>query len=618
LSLARKVPSSRRSAVRVAAGAIACVAMLAGASALAGAARSSVISAHLTKKSFTKEQVETVDLIYSFATTSKSFGYLLSFKRDSAWLKVKSVKKSGAFRGSKKSTVKQLFAGRSPKVGEYRLELRSDGGSKRLGFTIKNSEPVNTVLPTIAAAAGPAETFTASTGSWKYSPTSYAYRWRRCDGAGANCSDINGADASAYSLSAEDAVGSSIRVVVTAFNPNGSAIATSTAMAIGGTVRAISAGDYHTCALSSGGTVKCWGNNDDGQLGNGQTTASSTAVLVKGTGGAGVLSKVTQVGTGVSHSCALLASGIVECWGWNGEGELGTGETSSSATPIPVQVRGVGGVGALSNVAQISAGSFHTCALLTNHTVECWGWNNQGQLGYNTAPVQVKGIGGVGTLSDVVQISAGGARTCALLTDGTVECWGSNGRGQLGDGTRIDSLTPVQVKDAAGVGVLLNATQVSTGGLRTCALLADRTVQCWGAGWLGDGTTIDSTIPVPVVGYEGIGPLSNVTQISTGVSHTCALLTDGTVECWGGNLFGALGNVGSSSPTPVQVTGVGGSGLLSDAIQISTGDDDTCALRSDNTVVCWGYNESGQLGNGTRIDSWIPLPVKGVGGAGMF
>ena len=212
-------------------------------------------------------------------------------------------------------------------------------------------------------------------------------------------------------------------------------------------------------------------------------------------------------------------------------------------------------MGTLSNVTQISARGSHTCALLTDHTVDCWGYNYYGQLGNGTTnpsppygvatPVQVKDAAGMGTLANVTQINAGYHHTCALLTDQTVECWGNNGGGQLGNGTTTNSSTPVQVKDAAGTSTLSNVTQVSAGSNHTCALSSGGTVECWGANWdgsLGNGTTTDSSTPVQVKDIAGTGTLSNVTQTSAGYNHTCALLTDHTVECWGYNYYGQLGN----------------------------------------------------------------------------
>jgi alpha-tubulin suppressor-like RCC1 family protein len=293
---------------------------------------------------------------------------------------------------------------------------------------------------------------------------------------------------------------------VTASNSYGSTSATSAQTAVVVTVPAVSAGGDHTCALSSAGTVKCWGRNYNGQLGNGTTADSSTPVQVKDVAGTGTLSHVTQISAGGYHTCALLRDHTVECWGWNSGGQLGSGTTTQSSTPV--QVKGVGGVGTLSNVSQVSAGYSHTCALSSAGTVECWGYNGDGELGNGTTtqsstPVQVKDVAGTGTLSNVTQISAGRFHTCALQSDNTVVCWGYNGQGQLGNGATADSSTPVQVKDVAGTGTLSNVTEIEAGGLHTCALLSDHTVECWGwnsGGQLGNGATADSSIPVSVIG----------------------------------------------------------------------------------------------------------------------
>ena len=195
----------------------------------------------------------------------------------------------------------------------------------------------------------------------------------------------------------------------------------------------ITAGIDHDCALRAGGAVDCWGDNSWGQRGDGRTT--TVEELDEPT--QAIPSGAIAVAAGGFHTCALMEAGTVECWGYNGHGELGDGSTSERESPVPVA--------ALTNVTAISAGSAHTCALLANRTVVCWGENTDGQLGDGTtidraSPVPVNG------LTDVIAISAGGHHTCAIVFDGSVECWGSNGEGQLGRaGTANGSSVPVSV-----------------------------------------------------------------------------------------------------------------------------------------------------------------------------
>jgi len=372
-------------------------------------------------------------------------------------------------------------------------------------------------------------------------------------------------------------------------------------------VTALAAGGYHTCAVLSNGQMKCWGYNYYGQLGNDTTNTSTYPSFVRGLAGSAV-----AITAGYMHTCAVLSGGSVQCWGSNYYGEVGNSNPANAL--LPTQIPG------LSFVTSIAAGYYHTCALEVTATVYCWGNNALGQLGNNTttnssAPVQswinsakalVAGgyhtcalldYGGevmcwgdllnstvpnnVSGLTEVKALAAGSSQACALLYSGSAQCWGYNSYGELGNGSTVNSFTtPVNVSNLSA------ATSMSGGGLHTCAVIADGTVECWGYGVygeLGDSTTSTSYLPAQVV--DDFIPDAGVRKIVNGANHTCALLGDGTAECWGYNIDGPLGNGNNATidtPTPVA--------NLTHAIDIAAGLNHTCALVADGTVECWGHS----------------------------
>ena len=351
----------------------------------------------------------------------------------------------------------------------------------------------------------------------------------------------------------------------------------------------VSLGASHACALLAGGTVQCWGNNDDGQLGDGTTTNHSNPVRVIR------LTDASAISAGASHSCIVLSDGPVECWGNNHYGQLGDGTTTDSSTPVPVS--------GITNASSVSAGADHSCALLSDGTVRCWGRNNYGQLGDGTTTDSSTPVS-VSTITTAIAISVGDYQTCALLSGGTVKCWGRNDAGQLGNGTTTDSSTAVSVS------TITTATAISAGNSHTCALLTGGTIDCWGLnnyGQLGDGTTTGSSTPVPV------STIATATSVDAGVGHTCAVLTGGTVDCWGRNDLGQLGSgTTTGSSIPVSVIGLDGHSLLTNAAAVSAGYGPTCALLSSGAVDCWGFNLYGALGSGTTTDSSTAVLVKAV------
>jgi alpha-tubulin suppressor-like RCC1 family protein len=342
-------------------------------------------------------------------------------------------------------------------------------------------------------------------------------------------------------------------------------------------VSAAGVGDWsHACVLMSNGGIKCWGHNTSGQLGDGTTTDRSTPIDVVSLGGPAV-----QVSAGSMHTCALLATGAVRCWGYNADGALGDGTTTDRYTPTEVVSLG-GKAIAISS----SNGGLHSCAVLDTGAVRCWGANGWGQLGNGATvttptatPVAVLGLPEAAT-----SISTGGYSSCARLASGAVRCWGFGGWGALGDGTGTNQNTAVPVSLSG------TATSVSVGSLSSaCALLATGRVSCWGFNSyfeLGDGTQQQRNAPVDAATLGA----SNATFIAAG---SCAVLTTGGVRCWGDTWQG---------PTDVPL---GGS-----ATQVAIGDAFACALLSTGGVRCWGTTT--YLGDGTSSTSVTPIPVAGL------
>ena len=308
-------------------------------------------------------------------------------------------------------------------------------------------------------------------------------------------------------------------------------------------VAAVTAGNSHTCVLTTGGGAKCWGGNSEGQLGDG-AGGSFGDVSLTPVDVSGLTSGVAAVAAGESHACALTTAGGVKCWGRNAFGRLGDGTTIARTVPVDV-------VGLTSGVAAITAGNLHTCALTTAGGVKCWGRNFQGQLGdgtttNSTTPVDVSGLS-----SGVAAVTAGSTYTCAVTTVGGVKCWGGNSWGRLGDGTTTNSTTPVDV-----VGLTSSVGAVAAGNYHTCALTTAGGAKCWGSnseGQLGDGTggTFGDSSLTPI---EGSGLTSGVAAVAAGQSHSCAVTTTGGLKCWGRNNFGQLGDGTSNGRlTPMDV-----------------------------------------------------------------
>jgi alpha-tubulin suppressor-like RCC1 family protein len=356
----------------------------------------------------------------------------------------------------------------------------------------------------------------------------------------------------------------------------------------------ISAGSNHSLALKSDGTMLSWGDNDDGQLGDGTvgpTNPTPSAVI-----GA---SNIVAIATGGWHSLALKSDGTMLSWGKDGNGQLGDG-TVGPNNPTPSVVLGA------SNIVAIAAGSDHSLALKSDGTLLSWGNDSYGQLGDGRAFPDSPTPSAVLGASNIVAIAAGSNHSLALKSDGTLLSWGNDSYGQLGDGTigrntriGLDTINPTP---SAVLGAS-NIVAIAASGFHSLALKSDGTMLSWGYdffGQLGDGTAgPDSPTPSVVLGA------SNIVAIAAGLYHSLALKSDGTLLSWGNDDAGQLGDgtIGGNNPTP-SVIGV------SNVVAIATGHQHSLALKLDGTMLSWGQDFFGQLGDGTVGPDANPTPTE--------
>ncbi|HZI02633.1 MAG TPA: RTX toxin, partial [Archangium sp.] len=348
--------------------------------------------------------------------------------------------------------------------------------------------------------------------------------------------------------------------------------------------KALLAGEGHTCALLDTGKVRCWGRNDSGQLGLGHTHHLGDDEPLASVGTVPLTENSLQLAVGGHHTCALLEGGAVRCWGRNDSGQLGYGHTRSLGDDESAS--GSGYVPFGGRAVELVAGFAHTCALLDTGKVRCWGHNAHGQLGLrHTRPIGDDEVpssaGDVDVGGTVRHLVAGAWHTCAQLTTGAVRCWGRNDSGQLGLGhTRPigDDESPASVGEVILGGPVLQLAAHSTS-QHTCARLDSGAVRCWGRnshGQLGLGHTLpvgDDETPASVASVNTGGI---ALQLATGADHTCALLSPGVLSCWGRNESGQLGRANTSSLSTPHGPPVNLGGAM--AFQVATGAWHTCAL----------------------------------------
>jgi alpha-tubulin suppressor-like RCC1 family protein len=353
---------------------------------------------------------------------------------------------------------------------------------------------------------------------------------------------------------------------------------------------ALSLGKIHSCALMQSGAVRCWGGNGgDGLLGvpAAEVVTTTTPVAVRN------LSGVSALSAGESHTCAL-AGGAVRCWGTDTAGELGKGTVASGWDPgtVPSLVATAAG-----------AGQRHSCALTPGGGVKCWGMNDWAQLG--TGAVGAPSLDPVSatTIPDAAALALGWAYGCVRHGAGAVTCWGENVNGQLGRGDRLSTHPePALVTSLAGV------TQLAVGANHSCAIVGGGAVKCWGYNFYGEtgvptGTAPQArniTTPTAVSGLAG-----PATAVAAGGWHSCAIVGGGTVQCWGSNDYTALGDpTAATTNAPVTVMAVSG------AVGIAAGEAHTCVLLAGGRVKCWGRNDSQQSGDARPGHPAVPIAVE--------
>ncbi len=368
----------------------------------------------------------------------------------------------------------------------------------------------------------------------------------------------------------------------------------------------ISSGGSHSCAILDDESVACWGYNysqelgygDQNKFGEGTDRYKTPSFPIN----LGASKSALHISVNYSHSCAIINDGSVKCWGQNASGQLGYGNNSKLGTPAATSIA-IGG-----KAREIATGLSHTCVILEDSSVKCWGAGSAGQLGYGdytsrlappAAPIDL----GAGRTAKT--LSLGAYHSCAILDDDTVKCWGNNSNGQLGLADKSYRNKPDASVKMPGN---LRTRSMTAGAYHNCAVLSDASTLCWGRGkqgQLGYGDLNDRLVAeAPLFAFQG----RKVDRISAGLSHTCALFDNKEVQCWGANDEAQLGtgsNQAQITATAASSIAFGGASVKT----ISAGRLHTCALLDDSTLKCWGSNSYGQLGAGKTYSGTTPPAI---------
>jgi len=350
----------------------------------------------------------------------------------------------------------------------------------------------------------------------------------------------------------------------------------------------VNAGDQHTCAVKTNGTLWCWGSANDGRLGNGAAFGNQETPSQEST----AATNWAAVEAGNRHTCAIKTNGTLWCWGLDNWGQLGNGADGAQTSPDQEST-------AATDWATVSGGQEFTCATKTNGTLWCWGVDSFGKLGNGADGNQISPDQESTAATDWTKVDAGDNHACATKTNGTLWCWGWDSSGQLGNGADGNQISPDQESTSA-----TDWAAVWTANNHTCATKTNGTLWCWGPdtnGELGNGADGSQISP-----DQESTSATDWKAMTGGSSHSCAVKTNGTVWCWGANFAGQLGNSGRTglSLSPVQE-----GTTAANWKETATGRDHSCAVKTDGTLWCWGRDNSLQLGDGAGSTNQ-PTPVQ--------
>ena len=363
-------------------------------------------------------------------------------------------------------------------------------------------------------------------------------------------------------------------------------------LGLGNTAKQVALGNDHSCAILNDDSVKCWGRSSKGQLGY-----EIDKITTPGSPRLNKTQTTKQIVTSTSATCIILNDDSVKCWGRNNYGQLGYGDNINRNETTNDFLN----FGNSRAAKQLAAGEDYFCAVLNNDSVKCWGRNNYGQLGYgDTANYNEPSTDNInlGVGKSAKQIVLGTYHSCAILNDDSVKCWGRNNRGQLGYGDTTDRNEAST--DSINLGAGKHAKQIALGEYHTCAILNDDSVKCWGDGSEGKLGYNSSDRSEPSTDSINLGVGKTAKQIALGDNHTCVILNDNSVKCWGYNEYGQLGYGDDDGRYLEETTPIAFNGKT--AKQIALGNSHTCVIFNDNSVKCWGYNKYGQLGYGDIIN----------------